>query len=387
MGLLAPAPAQGLELALRSGRAIVAESLIGDGERGYRARVGGAEQSIAADDILAISGVASSAPDLAACYLLGGDVVRGAIVGGDASGNELHWLSPGLGRLVLDVDRLQAVVGRTSPPLARLLLPPEVEEALFVPAAVGSDVIAGTLHQFGDAGVRFQAEGAAAPRWYGPNDFTALRLGAATAPPPPPFLLMTRAAERVGASSLRCDSAGVAATLAGGAEVSIPWRDLAAVHMHGAAICVADMPPREVSESGYAGEVVWPWQRDHNVLGGPLVAGGRTFARGIGAHAKSRLVFEVPKAATHFWTRVGCDDSATALPLQPIAEARVVVGTAVAFRAEGLRPGSAPRDSGPIAVQPGQLLALEVDFAAGRDLGDRVDWLLPVFLTSAAKKP
>jgi hypothetical protein len=33
-----------------------------------------------------------------------------------------------------------------------------------------------------------------------------------------------------------------------------------------------------------------------------------------------------------------------------------------------------------LKVRSGQQLALEVDFGAGRDLGDRVDWLSPVFL-------
>jgi hypothetical protein len=35
---------------------------------------------------------------------------------------------------------------------------------------------------------------------------------------------------------------------------------------------------------------------------------------------------------------------------------------------------------GPIRVQPGQVVSLEVEFGQGRDLGDRVDWLLCAFL-------
>ena len=67
---------------------------------------------------------------------------------------------------------------------------------------------------------------------------------------------------------------------------------------------------------------------------------------------------------------------------------------AIAVRIEGvgkptefeLAAGGAVQTVGPLEVQPGQVLSLEVEFGAGRDVGDRVDWLLPVFLPTAAAK-
>jgi hypothetical protein len=74
------------------------------------------------------------------------------------------------------------------------------------------------------------------------------------------------------------------------------------------------------------------------------------------------------------------DDSALALPVRGTVDVRVVAGTATLFEAKELAAGTSPRATGLLPVKPGQLLTLEVDYGKGRDLGDRVDWLMPVFL-------
>jgi hypothetical protein len=96
-------------------------------------------------------------------------------------------------------------------------------------------------------------------------------------------------------------------------------------------------------------------------------------------------VFTVPEGAGRFWTRVAFDDEAVRLPVRGIVDARILLGDEVVFEVRGLAAGDAPRSSGLVPVRAGQRLSLEVDFAAGRDLGDRVDWLSPVFLPAPAK--
>ncbi|MCK5943338.1 MAG: hypothetical protein KAI24_15260, partial [Planctomycetes bacterium] len=84
--------------------------------------------------------------------------------------------------------------------------------------------------------------------------------------------------------------------------------------------------------------------------------------------------------ATHLRTAVAFDDSVAELPLRAHAVARLLRNDRVVFEVEDLAPGQPPRDAGLQVVEPGDTITLEVDFGEGRDLGDRVDWLLPLFL-------
>ncbi|MBZ0151481.1 MAG: hypothetical protein K8J09_08110, partial [Planctomycetes bacterium] len=146
-----------LEVTLRDGRVLTAQSLVGSGSRGYEVVSGGERHQLAASDVLFVHGAPALPVDLPALHLQGGEVVRAALTGGDAGGNRVEVVSPCFGQLNLAVDRLQAVVvGRDAP--ERFVLPEGVDEALFVPAAIGFDIQGGTLFQFGAEGVRFQPE-------------------------------------------------------------------------------------------------------------------------------------------------------------------------------------------------------------------------------------
>ncbi len=112
---------------------------------------------------------------------------------------------------------------------------------------------------------------------------------------------------------------------------------------------------------------------------------GRTWGSGIGVHSRSRLVYQVPAGAQAFCTRVGIDDSALALTPRANVDVRIQIGDKVAFEQKGLQPGVEPRSTGLLAVKPGDRVELLVDFGSGRDLADRVDWLLPVFLQAPGR--
>ena len=385
----APAPAQAstFEVALRTGQVLQASEIEGDLAQGLVLLVRGERRRIEAEDLLAVHGPAAQDVELPAAFLAGGDVVRGQIVGGDAVGDRVDLWSPVLGRVQLPVDRLAALAatGVRRPLLLRL--PEGVTEALFLRAAVGHDVVAGSLHQFGEQGVRFQPEGGPAPRWYAPGEFVALRIAdAAPRGAPAPMALLTRTGDRLGVVVRRVAAKTVQCELEGGAVVEVRLTDVACVSFLGQATFLSDLVPTEVVESGLQGEAVHPWQRDASALGGPLVSGGRAHARGLGVHSRSRLVFRVPAGAVHFWTRVGLDDSSAELGVSANADVRVLLDGTLRFERKGLGAGEA-QDTGLIEVRPGQLLALEVDFGRARDIGDRVDWLSPVFLPAGGRRP
>ncbi|MGV9375174.1 endo-alpha-N-acetylgalactosaminidase family protein [Nonomuraea sp. NPDC003707] len=81
-------------------------------------------------------------------------------------------------------------------------------------------------------------------------------------------------------------------------------------------------PPRPPAEDAYASDLEWvtadngwgPVERDRSngdtgeADGGPIVIGGRTFAKGLGTHAPARVRFHLGGACTGFTAFVGVDD-------------------------------------------------------------------------------
>ncbi|MBX3464666.1 MAG: NPCBM/NEW2 domain-containing protein [Planctomycetes bacterium] len=375
------------EVALRDGRVLAASALAGDRQQGFEVQVEGAPRRLAAADLLAVHGAPVQPVDLPAAWFADGDVVHGAIVGGDAAGDRIELQSPVFGRIELPIERLAAIAAAAVREPLRLRLPEGVGEALFLRAAVGFDIAAGALHRCGDRGLAFTADGSAEPRWYGPSAFVALRI----ADPAPrraaaAAWLATRTGDRLGVSLRRWSVGAVQAELDDGGVVELRPADVACLVFADAGIFLSDLEPIEVAESGVDAEVLHPWRRDRSALGGPLTVAGRTHGKGLGVHSRSRLVFRAPAGAEHFWTRVGLDDSSAALGIAAEAEVRVLVDGAVRFEQRALRAGP-PRDTGLLPVRPGQTVALEVDCGRGRDLGDRVDWLSPVFLPAPGRRP
>lgn len=375
-----------IEVTLRDGRVVEATSLVGSAAAGYDVVSRGQRDHLAASDVLFVHGAPALPVDLPALYLEGGDVVRAALTGGDAGGNRVEVVSPCLGQFVVAVDRLQAVVvGHDAP--ERFVLPDGVDEALFVPAAIGFDIQGGTLFQFGADGVRFQPEGRETPRWFAPREFVALRLrDASRRAAPPAAELWTRAGDHLGVDGVECRTEGVRCRLEGGAEVDVRWGDVAGLGWRDGLTWLSELSPSAVRESGFDGDVVYPWRRDRGVTGEPLSGGGHSHGKGLGVHSQSRLSFVVPPGVATFWTRVAMSSSASALPVVANVDVRVLVNDAVVFQA-GLTPASAPGDTGLVAVKAGDTLTLEVDFGRGRDLGDRVDWLSPLFLPPNPRRP
>lgn len=374
------------ELLLREGTVLRAQSLTGDADAGFDVDAAGGRRHLAGADLIAVLGAPAVVPPLPAAHLAGGDVVRGAIGGGDSGGNRLELVSPVLGRVALAVDRLEAFASAGCASPATLRLPQGVGEALFVRATIGYDVLAGSLHQFGESGVRFQPEGSAAPRWFGGQDFAALRLREAVAREvPSSACLLTRVGDRVGIDKPKWTRDGLACELEGGAKVVVRAVDVACVVWRRDVVFLSDLAPSRVEESGYDGEVVHPFRLDHNVLGGPLLASGRSPAKGLGVHSKSRLSFRVPEGMERFWTRVAFDDSATTLGLLPRANLEVRVNDRVVLGRQDVAAGEPPLDTGLVPVRAGDTVTLVVEPGLGRDLGDRIDWLCPMFLPPARR--
>ena len=372
------------QVVLRDGSVRLCQTISASSGESWRLiQADGSEQTVAVRQVLALHGARAQHSQLPEVHLVGGDVVRGLLVGGDEGGNELFVQSPVLGRTSIPVDRLDGVVLRPGvASIEDLRLPSGVEEALFQKARLGFDRLAGTVYQFGEGRVRFQLDSAAQPRWFRSSDLVGLRLGggmsrevAAGAE------LITRAGDRLGVTYRGIEDGRVAVEVENGKQLSLPLEDLACLTFldHGA-LFLSSLQPTKVVEVAFDGDVLLPWRRNATVSGDMLTVGGRTHGKGLGVHSRSQLTYVVPDGYTVFWSRVVFDDEALQLPVRGVVDVRVEIGGRVAFAHQGLRAGDEVVNTGQLPVEAGDEVVLIVDFGAGRDLGDRVDWVSPVFL-------
>lgn len=375
----------GFEIALRDGRVLYAELVLGEGEDWRITDAQGNVTKLKTSAVLSLHAGKVEPSRLPAAFLAGGEVVRGLLVGGDAGGDVLELQSPVLGRTALRVDRLLGL-SLSGGDLGEFLLPDGSDEVLFQKVKLGFDRLTGTVHQFGEQGIRFQPDGQLEPRWFPVREVAALRFRApevakfdATAE------LLTRAGDRLRVQWRGFRNGTLCVLLEDGRELLLNMSDLGCLQMLTGVTYVSALEPSEVSEAGPDSEMLLPWRRDQAVSGGALAVFGRAFGRGLGVHSRSRLVFVVPNGVDQFWTRVAFDDCALALPVRGAVVARVLVGDRVVFTAKDLRAGQPAYSTGLIPVRPAETISLEVDFGTGRDLGDRIDWLSPVFLTAGAR--
>jgi len=139
--------------------------------------------------------------------------------------------------------------------------------------------------------------------------------------------------------------------------------------------------PSRVEERSWFGPnqpFLYPHQRDRSCTGGPLLAGGVLWSRGLGCHSRCRLTYTLDKKWKRFFALAALDDTAARLDLPGRADLRVLVDGRKAWEARDLGPGVPPRTVGPLSLEGVKELTLEVDFGARLHVGDRVGWLLPV---------
>ncbi|MEI6130439.1 MAG: hypothetical protein WCR59_10275, partial [Planctomycetota bacterium] len=96
----------GFEIALRDGRVLYAELVLGEGEDWRITDAQGNVTKLKTSAVLSLHAGKVEPSRLPAAFLAGGEVVRGLLVGGDAGGDVLELQSPVLGRTALRVDRL-----------------------------------------------------------------------------------------------------------------------------------------------------------------------------------------------------------------------------------------------------------------------------------------
>ncbi len=116
------------------------------------------------------------------------------------------------------------------------------------------------------------------------------------------------------------------------------------------------------------------------VSGGPIRLGDTAYLRGLGVHAPSRVVYDIPAGWGTFRATVGLDHGALG---RGTAVARVELDGREVFRSERLT-GAAPTQDVTVSLQGARRMALVVEPTSDGRRFDHVSWALARFTREAA---
>lgn len=130
---------------------------------------------------------------------------------------------------------------------------------------------------------------------------------------------------------------------------------------------LSDLVPAAVEEKG-AFDVVWPWKRDTDLDGSPLVLGGNRWAKGIVAHSAAALRWELGGRYVRLRALVGISDA-----VAPEGDCSVAItgdGKEL-WRRDRVRGGDAPM---PLDLDLSGVLTLTLAIGLGErfDIGDHL---------------
>jgi hypothetical protein len=92
-----------------------------------------------------------------------------------------------------------------------------------------------------------------------------------------------------------------------GGKVEIPWAAVASVTIRSRRVAyLSDLKPTTLEQRSIAFLDI-PWKRDRSVMGRPLTLGNRTFEKGIGVHAASKLTFDAAGDYDELASEIGID--------------------------------------------------------------------------------
>jgi len=336
-----------------------------------------------------------AAPQRAEVRILGGERAHGRVTGG--SGDLLALELAGGAHLELDVDEIESLLfaARVSPgQLAGLAAAPAGDRLYWIRGS-GLDRVDGTLEEFAAEGVRFDSVlGKKTFPW---GEVAALFIESiASASSGAPRAPEAQAAERAKGAGLEVTLDGIDGSrlrgrlrrLAGdgcrlerrdGRTLDLPLSLVAEIaRADGSIAFLSDLAPAEAQEgSPFDDELglVWPHRVDVSVTGSPLCAGGRTYRRGLGVHAPSRLTWDLEPGWRTLRGQVAIDESVRLLPYGGSVEFQVLRDGELFWSSGRLRGSGPPVAIPPVPLRGVKRLTLAVEMAENLHVADRADWL------------
>jgi NPCBM/NEW2 domain len=142
----------------------------------------------------------------------------------------------------------------------------------------------------------------------------------------------------------------------------------------GKIVYLSDLEPTDYRHVPYL-SIAWPYRADRNVLGRPLMVGGKRYLKGLGMHSAARLTYRLDGKFRQFDALAALDDSSE-------GGGSVTFGVYV-LRNEQWRQaatsdtvrGGAPPEPVSVDVRGAEMITLTVDYADRGDELDHADWL------------
>lgn len=326
--------------------------------------------------------------DRAQARLAGGELMLGSVRGG--KGDVLDFELACKSALAVEVDELRELVfpGRLSAAQVESLEPRKDGDRLYRLNGDSLDRIDGTLESFEAEGVRF--ESVLGKRTFPWGDVAAVLVlnPAALEPVDPkdarPVAWIDLAdGARLRGRLARLDAGGVELARKGGsATVPLAW--IEEITLDDGRVCyLSSLEPAAADERSPFGDdlgLAWPHRVDRAVGGAPLTAGGRTWRRGMGVHAPSRLTWKLDGSWKSLRGLAAIDDQVLRLPGKGSVVFRVLVDGKTAWESPLVRGGDAPLAFAGIPLAGAKELVLEVDPAENLHVADRADWLRVVLV-------
>ncbi len=323
--------------------------------------------------------------------LANGDTLRGELEGGRGESLELRLL--GRSGVEIGIEDLRSILfpartGRLAAPVQRPMQRPVEGDRLYWRKGASLDELDGAVAEFSAEGVMFVSVlGLKSFPW---EEVAGLfveapdEAGEAAPEGGGGVVVDLFDGSRLHGVLSGLDASGALVALAGGAQVRLPLGTIAEILIDdGSVAYLSSLEPSEVVEGSPFGDdlgMVWPHRVDRSVSGGPLRARGRSYTRGLGVHAPSRIEWRLDGAWKQLRGQAALDEEVERLPARGSVRFRVWVDGETRWESPVLRGGDAPLEFGPIDLEGAQRLALEVDMAEDLHLGDRADWLRPLLL-------
>lgn len=190
------------------------------------------------------------------------------------------------------------------------------------------------------------------------------------------FVIGMRDGSLVYANAVRANEKSSAIVLANGVKLKGDAAgDIVAIQsLDGPVVYLSDLEGPDYRGVPYL-SVKWPFLRDRNVLGEPIVVRGKRYLKGIGMHSAARLTYRIEDNYRRFDSAVAVDDSAKGRGSVTFGVYALRNGKwGEAFKSGIIRGGDEPFAVS-VDLSGAKGLTLTVDFADRGDELDHAVWL------------
>jgi hypothetical protein len=164
--------------------------------------------------------------------------------------------------------------------------------------------------------------------------------------------------------------------LSGGSAISLPADAVVALQpLGGDVVYVSDLTAVSYRHIPFL-SLAWDYRRDRNVTGGPLMAHGERFLKGLGMHSAARITYQLDGQYRAFQSELAIDDSTNG---RGSVNCRVFTDDGsgqwrLKYEGPVVRGGAQPITVN-VDLAGAKRLSLLVDFADRGDQQDHINWL------------